>query len=150
MKRNHPSDIDFVTRHYRSDAFKPIMRFAPTVWWRRRPAIAAAVAAGVLAASAGIYMLMPHADTQDAPPEPKVVSTVQPTATHDENQIARLEFTDTPLPEVVKSIEETYGVTIEGYEDHRDLQVTLSYEGTATDLIETINLTLGTELSIKQ
>lgn len=126
------------------------MRFAPQLWWRRRPAVAAAIATGVLAVSAGIYALMPQHTTQ--PPTTATATTVveQHKPQYNEKQIARLEFTDSPLPEVVKSIEQTYGVTIEGYDENSELRLTLSYEGTAADIVETINLTLGTELKIKQ
>lgn len=150
MRRYNDSDIEFVTRHFRSDAFLPTRRFAPVVWWRRRPAIAAALAAGVLAVSAAVISLIPGEGTKAPVRETTKTTTLPAPPPRHENQIVRLEFSDAPLPEVVKSIEATYNIEIEGLDPETSLRLSLSYEGTAADLIDTINLLLGTELSIKR
>jgi hypothetical protein len=61
----------------------------------------------------------------------------------------RITFDDAPLSEVIIKIQETYNVTITNIptEEHR---LTLSYEGTADELIETINDLLGTEMKIQE
>ncbi|MBD5275463.1 MAG: DUF4974 domain-containing protein [Bacteroides sp.] len=56
-------------------------------------------------------------------------------------------FEDASLPDVVKAIEEAYGVKVTGATDGQP-NLTLSYRGTAEDLTAAINDLLGTNLSI--
>lgn len=62
----------------------------------------------------------------------------------------RIEFADTPLDSVANRIEEVYGVKVHGRNSTDTMRLTLSYEGTAQDLVEAINLTLDTHLSISE
>ena len=60
----------------------------------------------------------------------------------------KIEFTDAPLADVVKEIERVYEVHVVNVPEMGDYRLTLSYEGTAKDLVETINELLGTSLGI--
>ena len=61
-----------------------------------------------------------------------------------------IDFEYAALPEVVKQIEKVYGVEIINMpEDADSYHLTLHYEGDASDLINTINEILGTNLKIK-
>ena len=144
--------LDFVLQHYRTDAFRKdevFLRAGMLSRRRRRLGIAAA-AAGVLVASAAIYTYVsapgatPGASTTvEAPaPAPAVPDTAR--------EVRRIEFTDAPLARVVEEIEDVYGVKVEGLDPGDDNRLTLSYEGTAADLLATINDLLGTNLSVKK
>ena len=51
---------------------------------------------------------------------------------------------------VVEKINETYNVKVTGLpESPEEYRLSLHYEGTASDLVETINEILGTELTVK-
>lgn len=142
--------IKFVAKHYRPDSFLPTMRFVPVSFWRRRGAVAAAVAAGILVVSACVYMLLPVAETtRQLSPEPPA-TTAAPSPASSEYVVKSIEFTDAPLAEVVKAIEDTYNVKISGLEEGCKVRLTLSYEGTAADLVETINELEGTKLTIEE
>lgn len=149
------SDLDFVVRHYRRGALS-----AKEAWQQldipdRKPrllrifggrrAAAAACVAAVLTASAFIgyhfvggsaapVTVQTSASTRQTP----AATAVQP----------RLTFTDAPLSQVVATIERTYGVKVSGLGDDGDRRLTLSYQGSASDLIHTINELLGTKLAI--
>lgn len=62
----------------------------------------------------------------------------------------RLEFDDMPLSMVVKEIEKAYNVKISGLPADSDIHLTLSYEGNAYELIDTINQILDTNLKVEQ
>ena len=66
----------------------------------------------------------------------------------EEAKSRRIEFKDTPLPKVAEAIAETYDVEITGIRPGDNTRLTLSYEGTAEDLVATINELLGTRLRI--
>ena len=58
-------------------------------------------------------------------------------------------FNDTPLAEVVKEIEKVYDVRLTSLPEE-EYRLTLSYEGTAEDLVATINELLGTHIEIEK
>ena len=60
----------------------------------------------------------------------------------------RLEFTDAPVSRVVQKIENVYGVRLSNLPPD-DPRLTLSYTGTAADLVETINTMLGCDIRIE-
>ena len=62
-------------------------------------------------------------------------------------KVVRLEFSNASLSEVTDEICRVYGVTLANIpiEDYR---LTLSHEGNAYDLVETINELLGTDIVI--
>lgn len=139
--------VNFVARHYRADAFKPRSFFfgrSLAARWRRW-GVAASVAVGVLTASACFYtFVLRQPEAVEPQPIEQTVAPEQPARLVSQ----RIEFTDAPLTEVVAQIELTYDVTVENIPT-AEYRLTLSYEGTADDLISTINMLLGTALTIK-
>lgn len=151
------SDLDFVARHYRRGALsakeawqqldihdrKPLLL---RIFGSRRAAAAACVTA-VLTASAiiGYHYAGSTSATTVVQTDAPVHQTPAVTASE-----PRLTFTDAPLSQVVATIERTYGVKVSGLGDDGDRRVTLSYQGSAADLIHTINELMGTNLHIKQ
>lgn len=152
MTEKFKKSLDFVVRYYRPDAFRPDAGLFRTQvrrpWWRRG-AIAASVIAATLVASACFYTFVLKAPAPapvegvSAPVETAATPTAKPTA-----QVSKIEFSDTPLADVVKEIEKVYGVEITGLPENGEYRLTLSYEGTATDLVETINEILGTGMKV--
>lgn len=144
--------IKFVTANYEEGAFSSEkawrkLMLSNTFDWRRKIA-AAAIACVVLAASAFLYTTLKPADSlqdKDINAGVEIITPELPSSSVE----ARLEFTDAPLQEVVNSIEKTYGVKISGLPE-KEINLTLSYEGTADDIIETINETLQINLAIEK
>ncbi len=64
-----------------------------------------------------------------------------------EEKTAKIEFKNTPLKEVVAEIERVYQVRIENV-PQEEILITISYEGTASDVVETINELFNTKLNI--
>lgn len=142
--------IRFVARHYRPGIFDP-----SKAWRRmgisthlRRPSrrIAAAVAAAVvLTASACFFtFIYPNIGTSAPAPQPAAAAPAQqaPAAV-----VRRIEFADATLAEVAAEIRRVYGVRITNLPD-TDTRLTLSYEGSATDLITTINILLDSDIQL--
>ncbi len=68
-----------------------------------------------------------------------------------ETIVRAIDFEATPLPVVVEKIKNVYGVDVTGLTDDADDYIlSLHYEGSATDLLETINDILETDISIKK
>lgn len=152
MTDKFKESLDFVVKYYRRDAFLPddeLFRMEPLrrPWWRRT-AIAASVAIGVLAASAFLYVNLTRVSSEPQMPEQTV--TVPEVKVKVETEVRRIEFKDATLKQVAGAIEATYGVEVEGIDADGDMKLTLSYEGTAEDLMETINELLGTSLRINE
>lgn len=153
MKTNEEKfqdSLEFVTSHYERGAFSSHDSWVKitkqkTFSWRRRIS-AAAIACGVLAASAFLYTTLKPVDNIQEKIEDSEMIVPQSDIKKSDTS-AKLEFTDASLEEVVNKIEETYGVKISGMPD-KDIKLTLSYEGTAEDIIETINETLQIHLVI--
>lgn len=145
MTERFKESLNFVTRMYRPDAFRPTRRFTVSGW--RRPAVAASIAGGILVAAACFFAVYNPSDSRERVPAPQPVQTEQ---TQDPALVVkRIEFNDAPLSQVVAEIERVYGVEVSILnEEDKSLRLTLSYEGTPTDLIETINELLGTDLEI--
>lgn len=144
--------IRFVARHFSPEAF------SRTKAWRRlgisavsisrfqlrRSLKYAAVGIGVVALTASAILLINRdasaPATEGSPAETAVpAAPVSPT----------LRFNDTPLTEVVKSIEQTYGVRVTNI-PAEEYRLTGVYEGTADDILATINDLLGTNLEIEK
>lgn len=153
-KNKYEESEQFVARHYKPGAFS-----SASAWRRmglsghsfrigRWRAVAAASVLAVLTVSACIYF------TKTAINEPKVAAPTQTVQQPKHTSAATaevkvIEFDDAPLADVVAKIEETYGVKI-GNIPSEDYRLTLRYEGTAADLIATINDILDTNLTIAQ
>lgn len=147
MESKFKESVDFVSHFYRRDAFVARRRFVSHyLLWRWR-GVAAALAGCVLAASAAIVYVGTHR-IETAQPEvlPVVEMPVEPVKT----EVKRIEFVNAPLDSVVTRIENVYGVKVDGVSESDTMRLTLSYEGTAEDLVYAINLTLDTHLSISR
>ncbi len=150
-QEKNDKSLDFVVRYYRKGAFRPrrlgkILEFVPRYSFFCRRNIAAACVATALIASAGIgvYFYTHPNDSTGTSQIPAVETTV--TAS---KEVHRIEFNNVPLTTVVKEIEKTYNVKISSLPKEQ-YRLTLSYEGTAEDLVATINELLGTNLEIEQ
>lgn len=170
-------EVEFEARHYRKDAFRRAARFVvpdglrrnpagfmeaddrhhdagvvvPEVLRRRRAArrwIAAASCAVVLSASA--YFISQVAFKPVEKPEPSRVETVSVKSVAVEpDAIRRIEFNDAPLSVVAAEVERVYGVELENITDP-DVRISISYEGTAADFVDTVNELLGTHITVKR
>lgn len=111
---------------------------------RRRLRYAAAIAAAVvLTASAAYIALKP--ESRPAPvQEPQNIEQSAPTEMY---RTHRLDFSDTPLSQVVAKIETEYGVTVDNVPEG-DYRLTGSFEGDAGEIVESINMLLGTEMEV--
>lgn len=143
--------LGFVAENYDDESFS-----AKKAWrrislrkreWRiRRIAAASAAAIVIFASSAFIYRYVKTSggdagavektETIEKAPSLKTVSK-------------RIEFNDAPVSVVVREIERVYGVKVINVPDS-GLRLTLSYEGTAEDLVNTINELEGTDLKISE
>ncbi len=143
--------IDFVAKHYDAHAFSKKKAWMELVGKRNlffKPRIAAASIAAciLLAASALIYNRI---TLSNRPTSPADVKTVEQPAQKTKDFSSRLEFTDASLKDVVKKFESVYEVRIVNVPD-TDIRLTLSYEGTAEDLISTINELEGTQMRVER
>lgn len=150
MKSNSKFEesVRFVTRHYDPEAFdadRDAKEVFPRKPLRRRLMTAAASAAVVFGVAAAIWVLHTPAPGHDTPAETAVEHTVEAPS----KEIKRIEFTDAPLTDVAAEIEAVYGVKVTNLPASNP-KLTLSYEGTAADLVETVNELLGTELMIEE
>lgn len=142
-KSDFDRSVEFVTRYYRHGFLSSRkgwreLNLSASRWrsWRIAAAVAGVV---VLSASAAIYL---HYD-EPAVAQPERYEPVLA------DEVKRIEFSDAPLPEVVAEIERVYGVKVTGMPDE-SYRLTLSYEGSVADLVETINTLLGTHLTIEK
>ena len=154
MKTNEEKFEDsmrFVVAHFekgvfiRHKAWDKIMEKNRFNW--RRMLAAASIACAILAASAFIYTSLSPSLHKDA----GIIDNIEtdPSLTVDGSvSTAKLEFKDAPLSDVVREIETTYGVSISGLPENEPT-LTLSYEGSASELVETINDVLNTSLVIE-
>lgn len=149
MKDN--KDIDYIAKHYQAGHFAvepALRRIRPEALRRWTPMriAAALVAAIVLSATAAVLV---HNDffidsTPDAVQEP--AETVAAEAV-----VRVIDFEEAPLPVVVEKIKDVYGVEVTGLpENAEDYILSLHYEGSATDLLETINDILETDMTVKK
>lgn len=140
----------FIVRHYRKGCFsveKGWRRLGIGVtskWWRLR--VAAAVAATIVL-SATAAVLYRHYATL----EPTETITVTEEQTAEVPVIKVIDFENTSLTEVVERIRETYGVEVTNVPENADsYRLSLHYEGTAEDLVDTINDILYTEMEVER
>ena len=146
---NENKDIRFIARHYRKGLFavEPALRRIKgtrSAWWTRTRIAAACAVAAILTATAAIFV---HND-YFSQHEHSAADTAQPAISA--AQVVRvIDFEDAPLTDVVAKIREVYGVEIVGLPANPD-QYTLSlhYEGSALDLVETINDILDTDMKV--
>ena len=144
--------IKFVASNYQRGSFSSAKAWRKVTCtnpfnWVRKIAVAAAVCV-FLAASAFLYTTLKPSDNKTEKNTNIKIDNVMPSS-QTTSTTARLEFINAPLEDVVKKIEETYGVKITGIPD-QNIKLTLSYEGTADDIVETINETLQISLVIEK
>ena len=112
--------------------------------------IAAASITVALVASASCLIYLRSTDKQSAPVEinTPVEQTEVIEVQNQYTEYAVIDFSDAPLKEVIEDIEKTYGVKISNIpsESHN---LTLHYEGDATELISIINDLLDINLRIE-
>lgn len=142
-------NIDFVARHYREDSFvaeKALRRIRPVAsgWWTRSRIAAAAVVLLAVSATAAVIIGKSLSVADSAPvTEEQTVPAAE--------VVRVIDFEEASLPVVIKKIKEVYGVEISGVPEKADeYTLSLHYEGSAIDLVETINTILGTEMKVKQ
>lgn len=142
-------NINFVTQHYSEGKFcidkgwkrLRIVRF----WnWKR---VSAAASVGIIVISAAAFVAYNEYRTRQSVPQDSIeVHKKVPAIT-----VKTIDFEDASLPTVVMSIESVYDVSVCNMpENAEDYKLSLHYEGTAYDLVETINDILGTQLTVEQ
>ena len=144
-------DIRYGERHYRKGLFavEPALRRVKGtkgVWWTSTRIAAACAAAAIFTATAAIFVY--HSDIPET--EISVPETGQPAIPAAEI-VHVIDFEAAPLTEVTAKIREVYGVDVIGLPADPD-QYTLSlhYEGSALDLVETINDILDTDMKVSE
>lgn len=144
--------LRFVSRHYRAGAFsrgeawQRLGIATGHITWRISRTAAAVTAAVVLTASA--CMLKWGLPAFDSKPATETTTSAPAHVTATPAQSHKIEFKDATLAEVVVEIERVYAVRVADVPEGT-YRLTLSYEGTAADLIETINELLGTRMHIE-
>lgn len=142
-------DLKFITRHYRKGLFSTgaalrRIKGSNSSWWTRTRIAAACTIAAVVTATAALFIHNQH--ISGIAPETTSVEQTSVPAT----EIVRvIDFEEAPLTEVVGKIREVYGVDVTDLPPAPD-QYTLSlhYEGSAIDLVETINDILDTDMKV--
>jgi hypothetical protein len=150
-KDKFDNSLNFVSRHYRANAFSTKeglekIGIGEHRWWKQRWVAAAAVGV-VLAASAAVYSIVqtvPQGSDEVPVVEQQIDNSVKPAEI-----VKKITFEDADLATVVNEIEKVYDVKIVNMPD-KEYHVTLSYEGNAADLVDTINELLGTNLKISK
>lgn len=145
-------DIDFIARRYREGRFAiepALRRIRPAVrrWWSPVRIAAASIAVVVMGATAAI--LVRNAYHAELPEPTEQAPARQEVRTY--RSVSVIDFEDTPLPVVVDRIRDVYGVEVVNLPENADsLMLSLHYEGSAPDLIETVNEILDIEMRIEE
>ena len=143
-------EIKFIAERYKKGRFSADkgwnrLGIRPASIWRKYRVAAAVSAAVVLTASATIIYRVTTAPSVSPETEISLPAVV------DKDAVKIIDFENTPLTVVVKRINDTYGVKVAGLPESPDeYRLSLHYEGTASDLVETINEILGTELTVEE
>lgn len=144
-------NIDFIARNYRHGCFdteKALRQIKPQYTFSRIRKWMTAACVTLVILGAGAFVLINNGylftnndtDTQ-----------VEKILSKDLNVVKVIDFDDVPLTRVVVSIKEIYGVEVINLpENAAAIRLSLHYSGNVSDLIETINEILGTELKIKE
>lgn len=142
-------EIKFIADRYKKGRFSTDkawnrLGIRPVSIWRKYRVAAAVAAAVVITASAAIIY-----KASTAPSIPSGTEVTAPVVAG-KDVVRVIDFENTQLTVVVEKINETYGVKVTGLPESPDkYRLSLHYEGTASDLVETINEILGTELKVK-
>lgn len=145
--------LRFVTRFYSPGALHPDTSFIRKglPFWKRHAVPASIIGTTLLAAAAvSTYLALNLTHPQTAEPVKKNETTVfSASSIPTSGEVKKMKFEDASLHDVVKEIEKEYGVKVTG-ETEGQPRLSLSYEGTAEDLVAAINDLLGTNLSIEK
>lgn len=167
---NFDSEVEFVARYWRQDAFEPeqamkrvglvaahksawLRRFVSLVQPRRQRVWTAAASVGVVlvVAAAGLYFGLRPSEPKAIDMPPVVVETVErePVQQSQRTEVKRIEFENASLAEVTAAIEQTYGVKLNNVPLSSAQRITISYSGTADDVVETLNEIFGLHITIE-
>lgn len=141
----------FVVAHFKEGAFRTKELFESRVAFRNRRRIAirwvaASLIAVTLSAAAIITYKIRSVEPDQVTPEQCIVDKADNSKAM---EIIHLEFNDAKLSDVIKAVEEAYGVKLTNVPDE-EIFLTLSYEGNAQDFIDTVNELLNTEIEIER
>lgn len=143
-------EIKFIARHYRKGLFdreKALRRIGirHNRWWTPIKVAAASVAFVVLGATAAIIVHKEY-----SAPAPQAIETTNTPTVAPMAEVKVIDFENATLPVVVSRIKEVYGVEVVNLpENADDYKLSMHYEGTAADLVDTINETLGTDIKVQ-
>lgn len=144
-------EITYIAERYRKGRFSADKAWGRLgiahvpVWRRLRVAAVIASVVALSAAAVIVYNLHTPSSTHDE------MSVEKHEATSVKTEIRVIDFENTPLPDVIAKIQETYGVEVTGIPDNAgEIHLSLHYEGNAVDLIATINEILDTHMKVKQ
>lgn len=153
MTEKMKKSLRFVTKFYSPGALRPDDSFITEglSFWKRHTVAASIIGVTLLAAAAGSAYLalsntQQHTDTVAMKDETPVTPNEE---TPRIDAIKEMKFEEASLPEVVKAIEDAYGVKVAGKTEGQP-NLTLSYKGTAEELVAAINDLLGTNLRIEK
>lgn len=143
-------EVKYIASHYREHRFvvEPALRRIKPVdrWWSPIKIAAASIVVAVLGVTATVIVRnIVFTDNTVS------VESGMSVETKTEQAVRVIDFEETPLPVVVERIKEVYGVEIiDVPENAGGFRLSLHYEGSADDLLETINDILDTKMKIKQ
>ena len=151
MTEKMKKSLQFVTRFYSAGALRPDDSFIKEglSFWKRH-GVAASITGFAILAAAASYTAINYSRSREENTVEKTVTNVE-TANEAPatDAVKDMKFEDTPLQDVVNAIEKEYGVKVSGATEGQP-NLTLSYRGTAEDLVAAINDLLGTTLKIEK
>jgi hypothetical protein len=154
-KEKYEESERFVAQHYERGAFSEAAAWRRMGLQVRRPSrwrmVAAASVLAVLTVSACIYYFKAKFSEPQvvAPTTQQAVQTAPQSAPIAATESKVIDFDNAELVDVVLQIEKTYGVKVVNVPTE-DYRLTLHYEGTASDLVDTINDILDINLAIEE
>lgn len=144
-------EIKYIAKYYQRGLFavEPALRRIKgnkAIWWTRSRIAAACIGATILTASAAFFVHQNYFVSS-----PTEIEQTAPSSIPAAEIVRAIDFEDAPLPVVVAKIKEVYGVDVVNLPaDADDYSLSLHYEGSALDLIDTINDILDTEMTIQE
>lgn len=144
-------EIKYIAKHYRKGLFavEPALRRIKPIasrWWTRSRIAAACIAATILTATAAIFIQNNYFIDP-----PAIIEQNEQTSIPIAKIVRAIDFENAPLPIVVAKIKEVYGVDVVNLPDNaEEYTLSLHYEGSAIDLVDTINDILDTEMIIQE
>lgn len=141
-------DIDFVAKHYKKGLFNIETALYKIKGLRKNnrtlPKVAAISSIVVAIGATAAILITNSYNSKEIESNVPVIEKESPMLVSHV-----IDFDDAPLSVVVEQINLIYGVNIENIpKDADELYVSIHYEGTALDLVETLNEILGTNLKI--